>query len=66
LRRKVFHATPRTLFDAEHGWALRACAQPPPSRSGLHGVQLDETVLHLVVIRLLHPQAPAIGSTAPG
>jgi hypothetical protein len=48
----VVYATPRLLFDAGHGWVLRASAQIPLSQSGLHGVQHEQTVWNAGVTRL--------------
>ncbi len=48
----VVYATPRLLFDAGHGWVLRASAQVPLSQSGLHGVQHEDTVWNAGVTHL--------------
>lgn len=48
----IFYVTPRVLFDAGHGWVLRASAQVPLSQSGLHGVQHENTVWNAGVTRL--------------
>ena len=48
----IVYATPRLLFDAGHGWVLRASAQIPLSQSGLHGVQHEKTVWNAGVTRL--------------
>jgi hypothetical protein len=48
----MVYATPRILFDAGHGWVLRASAQVPLSQSGLHGVQHERTVWNAGVTRL--------------
>lgn len=48
----IAYLTPRLLFDAGHGWVLRASAQVPISSSGLHGVQDEKTVWNLGVTRL--------------
>lgn len=48
----IYYATPRVLFDAGHGWVLRASAQIPVSQSGLHGAQHEKTVLNAGVTRL--------------
>lgn len=48
----ILYATPRILFDAGHGWVLRASAQVPLSQSGLHGVQHEKTVWNAGVTRL--------------
>lgn len=48
----MVYATPRLLFDAGHGWVLRASAQVPLSQSGLHGVQHEKTVWNAGVTRL--------------
>jgi hypothetical protein len=48
----IWYATPRLLFDAGHGWVLRASAQVPLSQSGLHGVQREKTVWNAGVTRL--------------
>ena len=49
----IAYLTPRILFDAGHGWVLRASAQLPLSQSGLHGVQHEEPVWNLGVTRLV-------------
>lgn len=48
----IVYATPRILFDAGHGWVLRASAQVPLSQSGLHGVQHEKTVWNAGVTHL--------------
>lgn len=48
----IIYATPRILFDAGHGWVLRASVQVPLSQSGLHGVQHEKTVWNAGVTRL--------------
>jgi len=49
----MLYATPRILFDAGHGWVLRAAAQIPLTQSGLNGEQEEKTVVNLGVTRLL-------------
>jgi hypothetical protein len=48
----IAYLTPRILFDAGHGWVLRASAQLPLSQSGLNGVQHEEPVWNVGVTRL--------------
>jgi hypothetical protein len=48
----IVYATPRLLFDAGHGWVLRASAQLPLSQSRLHGVQHEDTVWNAGVTHL--------------
>ena len=49
----IAYVTPRVLFDAGHGWVLRASAQIPLSQSGLHGEQDEEPVWNVGVTRLV-------------
>ena len=46
------YLTPRILFDAGHGWVLRASGQIPLSQSGLNGDQRERTVFNVGVTRL--------------
>ena len=48
----LLYATPRLLFDAGHGWVLRAAAQIPVRQSGLNGHQDEKTVFNVGVTRL--------------
>ena len=48
----IAYLTPRILFDAGHGWVLRAAAQVPLSQSGLHGLQDEEPVWNVGVTHL--------------
>ena len=48
----IAYVTPRILFDAGHGWVLRASAQIPLSDSGLNGSQNEKVVVNLGVTRL--------------
>ena len=49
----IAYLTPRVLFDAGHGWVLRASAQIPLSQSGLHGEQDEQPVWNVGVTRLI-------------
>jgi hypothetical protein len=49
----IAYVTPRVLFDAGHGWVLRASAQIPLSQSGLHGEHDEEPVWNVGVTRLV-------------
>jgi len=51
----IAYVTPRILFDAGHGWVLRASAQVPLSDSGLNGNQDEKIVVNLGVTRLFKP-----------
>jgi len=51
----IAYLTPRILFDAGHGWVLRASAQVPLSDSGLNGSQDEKIVVNLGVTRLFKP-----------
>ncbi len=47
------YLTPRILFDAGHGWVLRASGQIPLSQSGLNGDQREKkAVFNIGVTRL--------------
>lgn len=48
----IVYVTPRVLFDAGHGWVLRAAAQIPLGQSGLNGEQHEKTVVNIGVSRL--------------
>lgn len=48
----ISYLTPRILFDAGHGWVLRASGQIPPAQSGLNGKQREKTVFNVGVTRL--------------
>ncbi len=48
----IAYLTPRILFDAGHGWVLRASAQIPLSQSGLYGSQDEKTVVNVGVTHL--------------
>ena len=49
----IVYATPRLLFDAGHGFVLRAAAQIPVGQSGLNGHQREKPVYNLGVTWLL-------------
>lgn len=51
----ITYLTPRLLFDAGHGWVVRASAQVPLSDSGLNGFQDEKAVINLGVTRLFLP-----------
>jgi hypothetical protein len=48
----IAYLSPRILFDAGHGWVLRASAQIPLSESGLNGMQDEKMVVNVGVTRL--------------
>jgi len=48
----ITYLTPRLLFDAGHGWVVRASAQLPLSNSGLNGFQDEKPVVNIGVTRL--------------
>lgn len=50
---EIVYLTPRLLFDAGHGWVLRAAAQLPLSDSGLNGRQDEKAVVNVGVTWLL-------------
>lgn len=50
---EIVYLTPRLLFDAGHGWVLRASAQLPLSDAGLEGRQDEQAVLNVGVSWLL-------------
>ena len=43
----IVYLTPRLLFDAGHGWVIRASVQVPLSQSGLNGEQHEKAVFNL-------------------
>jgi hypothetical protein len=43
----ITYLTPRLLFDAGHGWVIRASAQLPLSQSGLNGEQDEKAVFNV-------------------
>ena len=51
----IVYVTPRILFDAGHGWVLRASAQLPLSDAGLNGNQDEKVVVNFGVTRLFKP-----------
>jgi hypothetical protein len=48
----IVYLTPRLLFDAGHGWVLRAAVQVPLSQAGLNGEQHEKTVFNIGVTYL--------------
>jgi hypothetical protein len=48
----MFFVAPQLLFDAGHGWVLRASAQVPVTQSGLNGYQEEKTVWNLGITLL--------------
>jgi hypothetical protein len=54
----IVYFTPRLLFDAGHGWVLRASAQVPLSQSGLYGEQHEKTVYNVGLTYLFNRSAP--------
>jgi hypothetical protein len=50
----IMYLTPRLLFDAGHGWVLRASAQLPLSDSGLNGAQDEKAVVNFGITYLMN------------
>jgi hypothetical protein len=50
----IMYLTPRLLFDAGHGWVVRASAQLPLSNSGLNGAQDEKAVVNFGITYLMN------------